>query len=188
MPTPTNRDNPQSWLLSAVDRSFDLAEQALAAQRQFALALAGAAARQADIAADTVAETIDAPVEAAATTVEAAATTVEALEDEAPRQDRRFDGRTYEERTVEELRERAATLQIEGRSSMSKDELITALRSHRTSRSARNDTPQNDTPDRRPYEDRSVEELRERASELEIEGRSSMSKDQLIAALRKASR
>lgn len=36
----------------------------------------------------------------------------------------------YENRTVEELRERAAELDIEGRSSMSKDELISALRDH----------------------------------------------------------
>ena len=186
MPTP-QRDTAQSWLLSAVDRAFDFAEQTLVAQRQFALALAGAATRQAEIAADAVAETVDAPVEAAATTVEAA-------KDAAPKLDRRFDGRTYEERTVEELQERASALQIEGRSSMSKEELITALRSHRTSRSAKNDTPkreaskQDGTPDRRPYEDRSVEELRERASELEIEGRSSMTKDELIAALRQTSR
>jgi hypothetical protein len=36
----------------------------------------------------------------------------------------------YEDRTVEELRERAAELDIDGRSSMSKAELIDALRSH----------------------------------------------------------
>lgn len=34
------------------------------------------------------------------------------------------------------------------------------------------------------YEDWTVDDLRDRARELEIEGRSSMSKDELIAALR----
>lgn len=36
----------------------------------------------------------------------------------------------YEDRTVEELRARAAELDIDGRSSMSKAELIDALRNH----------------------------------------------------------
>jgi hypothetical protein len=36
----------------------------------------------------------------------------------------------YEDRTVEELRERAAEIGIEGRSDMSKDELISELRNH----------------------------------------------------------
>ena len=34
------------------------------------------------------------------------------------------------------------------------------------------------------YDDRSVEELKERAAELDIEGRSDMNKDELIKALR----
>jgi len=37
----------------------------------------------------------------------------------------------------------------------------------------------------RPYEERSKDELLERARELEIEGRSSMTKDELIEALRR---
>lgn len=36
----------------------------------------------------------------------------------------------YEDRTKEELEERAAEIGIEGRSDMSKDELISALRNH----------------------------------------------------------
>ncbi|MFV2145739.1 MULTISPECIES: DUF7218 family protein [Isoptericola] len=37
---------------------------------------------------------------------------------------------SYEDWTVDDLRERAAEIGIEGRSSMKKDELIDALRSH----------------------------------------------------------
>jgi hypothetical protein len=122
------------------------------------------------------------------------APTGDAPKAEPPKQDRRPDGRTYEERSVEELRDRAGELQIEGRSSMTKDELIAALRNHRRRGSAKTDTPksqpprQDRTPDRRSYEERSIEELRERARELEIEGRSSMTKDELVAALRRHSR
>src|SRR5215208_4603167 len=195
---------------------IDLAEQTLAVQRQLALTLTGLASRQLETTVDTGAETVDTTVEAAAPAVETVQGTVrerarqveaelkgsperveqpqgdqdDAPKAEPPKQDRRPDRRTYEERTVEELRERAGELQIEGRSTMSKDELIAALRNHRKSRSAKTDAaksqpPTQDRPaDRRSYEERSIEELRERARELEIEGRSSMTKDELIAALR----
>jgi len=48
-----------------------------------------------------------------------------------PGQARRRDTRPYEERTIEELQERAKVLGVEGRSSMTKEELIDALRSQR---------------------------------------------------------
>jgi hypothetical protein len=192
---------PDLDFAGAVDRVFDVAEQTLAAQRQLALTLAGVATRQ----VDTAVETVDTTVAAVETTVGKGVRRVEDLvqvaqaeqeqqdseqprapKAESPQQDRKFDGRTYEERTLEELRERAAELQLEGRSAMSKDELISALRNHRKQRSAKNDaSKQEPTPDRRTYEERTIEELRERARELELEGRSAMSKDELIAALRK---
>jgi hypothetical protein len=188
-----------------VDRAFDVAEQTLAAQHQLARTLADVATRQADIAVETVdtaAVSIEASVDDHVRRVEAAEAELEqpqASTSDTPtvasaRQDRRPDGRTYEERSLEELRERAGELQIEGRSSMNKEELIAALRNHRRSRSAKTEAPkgqppqQDRTPDRRTYEERSIEELRERARELEIEGRSTMSKDELIAALRQHAR
>jgi hypothetical protein len=196
----------------ALDRTFDLAEQTLAAQRQLALTLIGAVDRQVATAADRidgVVEAVDTAVDTLETTgIETAhriegelqrgrervaqlqARTGDAPKAEPPKQDGKPDRRTYEERSIEELRERARELDIEGRSAMSKDDLVAALRNHRQPRPVKNDAPtsrppkQERKPDRRSYEDRSVEELRERARELEIEGRASMSKDELVAALR----
>ena len=194
--------NARIDLNEAVDRVFDVAEQTLAAQREFALTVAGVASRQTAVeAADTTAETLGGTVRERAHQVEARlrdrqerverpqAAQGDAPKAEPPKQDRQPDGRTYEERSVEELRERAGELQIEGRSAMNKDELIAALRDHRKSRSAKSQPPTQDRPaDRRTYEERSIEELRERARELDIEGRSSMTKDELIAALRQQAR
>ena len=126
--------------------------------RVFALTLTGLATRQVDIAVDTAVESIDTAVEAGYAAVETVQGTVrerarqvegewqdrrERVEQpqastddtpttkaEAPKQDRRPDGRTYEERSVEELLERARELEVEGRSAMSNDELIAALRQH----------------------------------------------------------
>jgi hypothetical protein len=195
---------PDIDFVGAVDRVFDVAEQTLAVQRQLALTVAGVATRQ----VDTALETVDTAVAAVETTVGKGVRRVEDLVEaakaeqeqrdpeqpqapkaESPRQDRKFDGRTYEERSVEELRERAGELELEGRSAMTKDELIAALRDHRKQRSAKNDaSTQEPTPDRRTYEERTLEELRERAAELQLEGRSTMSKDELIAALRQHSK
>src|SRR4030095_13498934 len=111
----------------AVDRVFDVAEQTLAVQRQLALTVAGVATRQ----VDTALETVDTAAAAVETTVGKGVRRVEDLveaaqaeqeqqdpEAESPQQDRKFDGRTYEERSSEELRERARELEIEGRSAM----------------------------------------------------------------------
>jgi Rho termination factor, N-terminal domain len=181
---------PEVDVAGIVDRAFDVAEQTLAAQHQLARTLAGVASRQVDSAVAAVDSAVAEGVARAEDLVEAVVAE-EPSEAAPPRQDRKFDGRTYEERSVEELRERAAELQIEGRSAMSKDELITALRTHRQARSARTDASRNQPPrqerqaDRRAYEERSIEELRDRARELQIEGRSTMSKDELVAALRR---
>jgi hypothetical protein len=197
----------------AVDRAFDVAEQTLAAQRQLALTLTGVATRQVATAVDRIdgaVEAVDTAVDTVETTgletahriegelqrgrervAQLQASTGDAPKAEPPKQDGKPDRRTYEERSIEELRERARELDIEGRSAMSKDDLVAALRNHRQPRPAKNDAPtsrppkQERKPDRRSYEDRSVEELRERAQELEIEGRSAMSKDELVAALRR---
>jgi pyruvate/2-oxoglutarate dehydrogenase complex dihydrolipoamide acyltransferase (E2) component len=195
---------PEVDFAGAVDRVFDVAEQTLAVQRQLALTAAGIASRQ----VDTALETADTAVAAVETTVGKGVRRVEDLVEavqgeqeqpdpeqpqapkaESPTQLRKFDGRTYEERTLDELRERAAELQLEGHSAMNKEELIAALRDHRKQRSAKNDaSTQESTPDRRTYEERTLEELRERAGQLQLEGRSAMNKDELIAALRQHSR
>jgi hypothetical protein len=98
-----------------VDRAFDLAEQTLAAQRQLTLTLIGAVDRQ----VGTVVETVESSAR------QTLAVADEVLEVE---QEPKIDRRPFEERSVEELRDRARELDIEGRSQMSKDELVAALR------------------------------------------------------------
>jgi len=192
---------------SALDRAFDLAEQTLAAQRQFALTLVGAVDRQ----VDTLVETVETSTRERLREVEGLLRDAEDNQPQPGRegserptaakaeattgrqrvtQDTKPDRRSFEERNVEELRDRARELEIEGRASMSKDELIAALREQRQPKQPNGDADkagaraQDSKIDRRPFAERSVEELRDRARELEIEGRSAMSKDELIAALR----
>jgi Rho termination factor-like protein len=132
---------PDVDFAAAVDRVFDVAEQTLAVQRQLALTAAGVATRQ----VDTAVETVDTAVAVVESTVDERLRRAEREQRdpdqpqapkgdtpkaESPRQNRKFDGRTYEERSIDELRERAGELQIQGRSAMSKDELIAALRQH----------------------------------------------------------
>ena len=197
-------------LAGAVDRGFDLAERTLAAQRQFALTLVGVVDRQVDTAVQAVESSAperlhdvegilreaedERPQRGRERSEQPPAGKPEAQRTEARKQNGKQgtkpDRRGFEERTVEELRDRARELDIEGRASMSKDELIAALRDHRQPQQPKGDAQkaqarkQDTTVDRRPFAERNVEELRDRARELEIEGRASMSKDELIAALR----
>ena len=135
-------------VVGAVDRTFDLAEQTLAAQRQYALTLVGAVDRQ----VDTVVETV---------------------------------GSSARERLhgVEDvLREAEDNQPQPGRK---RPEPPTAAKAEApTVETPRQNATQETTPDRRPFAERSLEELRDRARELEIQGRSAMSKDELITALR----
>ena len=145
-------------LAGAVDRTFDLAEQTLSTQRQFALTLVGAVDRQ----VDTVVETVESSAHQRLREVEGllreaednqpqpagrerseqpTAAKAEAPTDETRKQngtqDTKPDRRGFEERSVEELRDRARELEIDGRGSMSKDELIAALREQRQPSSPR---------------------------------------------------
>ena len=133
--TPTLRlPVPDVDFAAAVDRVFDVAEHTLAVQRQLVLTAAGVATRQVDTAVAAVESTVDERLRRAEREQQdpeqPQAPTGDASKAESPRQNRKFDGRTYEERSVEELRERAGELQVQGRSVMSKDELIAALRQH----------------------------------------------------------
>ena len=120
-------------VVGAVDRAFDVAEQGLAVQRELARTLAGVVARQTETAVETA---VDTAVETVTETADRFQGELEAAKAEAPKAEpatgeERPTGRRnlpYEERSIEELRERARELDIEGRSSMSKDELIAALR------------------------------------------------------------
>ncbi len=118
----------QAALLNAVDRAFDLAEQTLAAQRELARTLVGVADRQVDTIVETVEssarETLQQTEELLETDVEQPAPKAKDSRQAGGKVDRR----PFEERSLEELRERARELDIEGRSAMSKDELVAALR------------------------------------------------------------
>jgi hypothetical protein len=122
----------------ALDRAFDLAAQTLAAQRQLAHTLVGAVDRQVEVVVETVETTgieaahrIEGELQRGRERVaQLQASTGDAPTAELPTQDGKPDRRTYEERSIEELRERARELEIEGRSAMSKDDLVAALRRH----------------------------------------------------------
>jgi hypothetical protein len=137
-------------VVSAVDRGFDLAEQTLTAYRQFTLSLVGVADRQVDTAVETVESSTreslrgiegllsqardDRPQPGSERSEQPPAGRPKAQKPEARKQNgkpsTKPDRRGFEDRIVEELRERTRELEIEGRLAMSKDELVAALREH----------------------------------------------------------
>ena len=184
----------------AVDRARSARSRVKAAGTSVSRAAEGAvqaAERAGNIVADRTepSEHREVRVEPAEVQVKPARAQVRTRPAKAPSSRRRMPT-PYEERTLEELQERAKELGIEGRASMTKDELITALRKQRTSSRRPAAAPAQAKPERAtepagakapqtgPYEERTVEELQERAKEVGIEGRASMTKDELIASLR----
>jgi hypothetical protein len=156
----------QAALLEAVDRAFDLAEKTLAAQRELARTLVGAAERQADAVAETIESTSRETLREVHDTVQA------------------------EAERAQRVVERVEQVPAPKPEKPEKAEKAEADKPKAEKAEADKAKPRKQEPkvDRRPFEERSLEELRERARELDIEGRSAMSKDELVAALRKQSK
>lgn len=126
----------------AVDRARTARSRVKAAGTSASRAAEGAvqtAERTATIVADRTEPAapfeVDAtPAETQTTPPSAQVTTRATTAKPTPGQARRRDTRPYEERTIEELQERAKQLGVDGRSQMSKQELIDALRALRSRR------------------------------------------------------
>jgi hypothetical protein len=107
------------------------------------------------------------------------------LEDEAPRIRRVARGEDYEELSREDLEALARDRDLAGRSTMNRDELATALRrddeTQQLRRAAPAEPPGSDTSS---YEQLTQEQLLDLAQERDLEGRSQMSKQELVEALR----
>jgi hypothetical protein len=110
---------------------------------------------------------------------------IDRLEDEAPRLRRAAQGRDYETLTREELDRLAQDRDLAGRSNMTKDELAAALRHDDETQELRRQ-PVSEPPhaDTTSYAQLPYRELLEVAQERDIEGRSQMTKDELVHALR----
>jgi hypothetical protein len=107
------------------------------------------------------------------------------LEDEAPRIRRAARGQDYDALTREALDELARDRDLAGRSNMTKEELAAALRHDDQTRELRQQSP-SEPPHAATtsYEQLSHEELLEVAQDRDLEGRSKLSKDELVSALR----
>ncbi len=107
------------------------------------------------------------------------------LEDEAPKIKHATQDEDYDGLSREDLDELARDRDLEGRSTMSKDELAAALRHDDRTRELRQRPPSE--PLNAPttsYEQLTHDELMEVARERDLEGRSQLSKEELVDALR----
>ncbi len=109
----------------AIDKASELVHDA----RERVEDAADNAKQKVEEARDRVEKDVGRAREAAEDTVEKAADKADELADKAEKQLTGKDTRRYEERTVDELRELAAEREIDGRSRMNKDDLISELRS-----------------------------------------------------------
>jgi hypothetical protein len=110
---------------------------------------------------------------------------IDKMEDEAPRFRRAVRARDYETLSKEELDHIAQDRDLRGRSTMAKDELARALRRDDETHELRQ-APVNETPgrDSRSYEELTHPQLIDLAQERDLAGRSTMTKDELVSALR----
>jgi hypothetical protein len=110
---------------------------------------------------------------------------IDKMEDEAPRFRRAARARDYEELSKEELDQIAQDRDLRGRSTMTKDELAAALRRDDQTQELRQ-APVDETPDAgtHSYDELNRDQLIDLAQERDLEGRSTMDKDELVDALR----
>jgi hypothetical protein len=110
---------------------------------------------------------------------------IDKMEDEAPRFRRAARARDYETLSKEELDQIAQDRDLRGRSTMTKDELAAALRRDDQTQELRQ-APVNETPgrDTRSYDELDRDQLIDLAQERDLQGRSTMTKDELVEALR----
>jgi hypothetical protein len=110
---------------------------------------------------------------------------IDKMEDEAPRFRRATQARDYETLSKDELDRIAQDRDLRGRSTMTKNELAAALRrddeTHELRQAPINETPGRDT---RSYEELTHPQLVDLAQERDLAGRSTMDKNELVAALR----
>jgi hypothetical protein len=109
---------------------------------------------------------------------------IDRLEDHTPRRRSPVAVPDYEELTREELDEIARDRDLRGRSKMSKDELAAALRHDDETHELRRRPAYEPLPSDTSYDQQSYDDLMTVAQERDLRGRSGLSKEELIQALR----